>query len=156
MNGLPPNCGAVLEWGIRGSLLSYMERDPAFEIETTGGATFSLKDGVHMDGRVDAEGVLFLDGSVVLRAHAGALIVPLIGVQVNREALTIDDPGEDRDELAAKPGRLALVKLEEVAGADDGTLVYGTRLAAEADALFMFNYIPDTPFDPLRIRLSVR
>ncbi|MDQ0821441.1 hypothetical protein QFZ69_002320 [Arthrobacter sp. V1I7] len=156
MSGLPPNCDAVLEWGIRGSLLSYMERDRAFEIETTGGATFSLADGVHMNGSVDADGVLFLDGSVVLRAHAGALIVPLIGVQVTGDALTIDDPGEDRVELATNPGRLALVRLGEVAGAQEGTLVYATRLAAEADALFMFNYIPDTPFDPLRIRLSVR
>jgi hypothetical protein len=146
----------MLEWGIRGSLLSYMQRDPAFEIETTGGAAFSLADGVQMNGSVDADGVLFLDGSVVLRAHAGALIVPLIGVQVSGEALTIDDPGEDRVELAANPGRLALVRLVEGPGAQDGTLIYTTRLAAEADALFMFNYIPDSPFDPLRIRLSVR
>ena len=79
-----------------------MSRDPDFEAETEGRATFSLEDGLRMPGRVDAAGVLRLEGSVVLRAHRGALTVPLIGVEVTAEALSIDDPA---DEPSTTPSR---------------------------------------------------
>lgn len=150
MTGLPPNRDAVLEWGVRDTLLAYMARSPDFAVETAGGATFSLEDGARFTGRVDAGGVLVLDGSVVLRAHGGALTVPLVDVRVDGETLTVDDAGAEPGET----GRLTLVTLEEVSEGVEGELVFATRLAHEADALFMYNYLPDSPFDPLRIRLS--
>ncbi len=162
VTGLPPGRDAVLEWGIRAALLSYMSRDPDFEAETEGRASFSLEDGLRMPGRVDAAGVLRLEGSVVLRAHRGALIVPLIGVEVTAEALSIDDPADEveHDSVAAsgdaardrRPDRIALVKLTPVPDGSEETMVFATRLAAEADALFGYSYLPDAAFDPLRLR----
>jgi hypothetical protein len=32
--------------------------------------------------------------------------------------------------------------------------MFGTRLASTADALFMYNYLPGSDFDPLRIRFN--
>lgn len=150
MTGLPPNRDAVLEWGVRDTLLAYMARSPDFAVETTGGAAFSLEDGARFTGRVDADGVLALDGSVVLRAHGGALTVPLVGVRVDGETLTVNDTGAE----PGQPARLVLVTLEAVTDAADGDLVFATRLARDADALFMYNYLPDSPFDPLRVRLA--
>ena len=164
VTGLPPNRTAVLEWGIRAALLSYMRRDPDFEIETTGEATFNREDGVRMPGRVDAAGTLRLDGSVVLRAHHGALTVPLIGVEVTTDALTIDDPADEPEPVSdrgsgddagdRRADRLALVRLEPVPDASDSTMVFATRLAPEADALFGYSYLPDTAFDPLRLTFA--
>ncbi|GAA1957866.1 HtaA domain-containing protein [Microbacterium deminutum] len=161
MRGLPPNRDAVLAWGIRASLLSYMSRDPDFEIRTTEAATFTLDDGLRMPGRVDAAGVLRFEGSVVLRAHHGALVVPLVGVEIDAGALTIDDPADERPPTPAggsadlardRPqARLGLVNLERTPDPAVGTMVFATRLAAEADALFGYNYLPDTDFDPLRL-----
>lgn len=155
MTGLPPDRRADLQWGIRGALIDYMLRDPGFAVETEGGASFSPDEGVRMSGRVGADGVLRLDGRVVLRAHAGALTVPLVEVEVTETALSILDPAEEAEGAsagAARP-RLALVRLEAAESADE-SVVYTSRLAGEADALFMYNYIPDTPFDPVRISLS--
>ena len=153
MNGLPPRTDAVVEWGIRASLLTYMAGAPDFEVETSGRATFSLPAGARMTGRVDEHGVLRLDGSVVLRAHVGALLVPLIDVRIDGRALTIADPVSSEGTDAA---RLALVDLvaPEVVESDTGVVMFGTRLASTADALFMYNYLPGSDFDPLRIRFN--
>ncbi len=153
MNGLPPHADAVVEWGIRASLLTYMASARDFEVETTGDATFSVSGGARMTGRVDEHGVLRLGGSVVLRAHVGALLVPLIDVRIDGRALTIADPASSED---SDDARLALVDLvpPEVVDSDPGAIMFGTRLASTADALFMFNYLPGSHFDPLRIRLN--
>ncbi len=153
MKALTPYADAVVEWGIRASLLTYMAGARDFEVETTGGATFSLPAGARMTGRVDEHGVLRLDGSVVLRAHLGALLVPLIDVRIDGRALTIADPASSD---GSDDERLALVDLvpPEVEESDPGTIVFGTRLASTADALFMFNYLPGSDFDPLRIRVN--
>jgi len=153
VEALTPHADAVVEWGIRASLLTYMAGARDFEVETTGGATFSLPAGARMTGRVDEHGVLRLDGSVVLRAHLGALLVPLIDVRIDGRALTIADPASSD---GSDDERLALVDLvpPEVEESDPGTIVFGTRLASTADALFMFNYLPGSDFDPLRIRVN--
>lgn len=153
MNGLPPHVDAVVEWGIRASLLTYMAGAQDFEVETTGDATFSVSGGARMTGRVDEHGVLRLDGSVVLRAHLGALLVPLIDVRIDGRALTIADPASSD---GSDDERLALVDLvpPEAEDSEPGTIVFGTRLASTADALFMFNYLPGSDFDPLRIRVN--
>lgn len=109
-----------------------------------------------MPGRTDADGVLHGDGSVILRAHGGALTVPLVGVQVTADALTVEDPGAEPEDDHA---RLTLVQLEETPGEeapdeDASTRAFGTRLSAEADGLFMYNYLPNSSFDPLTIRFS--
>lgn len=151
MTSILANRDAVLEWGIRGSLLSYMSSARDFEVETTGGALFDLESGVRMQGRSDAAGVVHFEGSVILRAHQGALTLPLVGVQVDSGALSIDDPGAENPD---QPGRRDLVVLEVVADATPTTATFTSRLSGEADALFMFNYLPGAAFDPLVIRFG--
>lgn len=151
MTGFPPNRDAVLRWGIRDTLLAYMTRSSDFEVEATGGASFTAEGGARMTGRTDAAGILHLDGSVVLRAHGGALTVPLIAVTVTADALSVDDPGSEPDDEVE---RVTLVALEETAQDADGTRVFATKLSSGADALFMYNYLPGSPFDPLRIAFA--
>ena len=151
MTGLPPNRDAVLRWGIRDTLLAYMTRSSDFEVEATGGAGFTVEDGARMTGRTDADGVLRLDGAVILRAHGGALCVPLIAVRVTAETVTVDDPGtEPGDQIE----RVTLVDLMEADPDADGTRVFATKLSTEADSLFMYNYLPGSPFDPIRIEFA--
>ena len=138
----PEGRRAVLEWGLKRSLLEYLRRDPAFAWDADG-VDFDPETGVRFPAVTTSRGLL-ASGSLVLRAHAGALRVPLVGVRIDDGALTIDDPVE------GAPERLALVVLGDAVPIPGGHELSAT-LAPDADSLFLFNYVPRTPFDPVRV-----
>jgi hypothetical protein len=142
----PAGRRAVLEWGVKRSLLEYMSRDPAFAWDADD-VDFNPAIGVRLAAVTTASGGLDASGSLVLRAHAGALTVPLVGVRLQNGELTIDDP------VDGAPARLSLVVLGEPVATADG-YEFATTLAASADSLFLYNYVPKTQFDPIRVRLG--
>ncbi|WP_159500466.1 HtaA domain-containing protein [Microbacterium sp. 18062] len=141
----------VLEWGVRDTLLQYLERSADFEAQVRDGAVYRAGRGIELPLARHADGTLRATGSVVLRAHGGALTVPLVGVVLDGAALWIDDPVDG-------PGaRMPLVTLaepvrEEAPERGGGVVRYRTALAAQADVLFMYNYVPGAPFAPLFVR----
>lgn len=131
----------VLEWGLKRSLLEYLRRTPDLEVTMTGGARFDPDAGVCIPVEPHGEGYR-AKGGVVLRAHGGALTVPLVDVRIEGGALTMPDP-------AGEPGdRVRFVELEG-AGPERR---WRTRLAPEADALFLYRYTPGEAFDDLVVR----
>lgn len=141
----------VLEWGVRDTLLQYLERSSDFEAVARDGAVYRAGRGIELPLVREADGTLRATGSVVLRAHGGALTVPLVGVVLDETALWIDDP------VDGPPARMPLVTLgaPERGEAPEGggeIVRYRTALAAQADILFMYNYVPGAPFAPLLVR----
>lgn len=127
----------VLEWRVKDSLLAYMQRSADFAVEAHGGAEFT-GTAVRLPAEVRADGAVEATGGILLSAHGGALRLGLIGVVVRDGALWIDDPLEEQD-------KRRLVEVTETPGG------YETRLAADADILFLYNYVAGTPFGPLRV-----
>ena len=79
-------------------------------------------------------------GDLELRAHGGALSLPLRTVVIDRGELTIADPLEEAE-------RRVLVTVDPDA---DEHGWRETRLAAASDILFLHTYLPGVPFGPLR------
>lgn len=143
---------AVIEWRIKESLLAYMRRDPGFAVTLARGAEFDPESGVRLPAVVQPDGSVAATGAAVLSAHGGALAVPLVNAVIADGALWIDDPIEA--EPGGAPARLRLVTLhpaDDGAAGDPGAAL-ATRLAPEADVLFLYNYVPATPFGALSIR----
>lgn len=136
----------TLVWRVRDSLVAYMCADPAFAVEVVGEASFSPEEGVRLAAHRLPDGRIVADGAVTLRAHGGALQVPLVGVRIEDGALWIRDP-EDAERVL----RLVSVAPSDAGGAD----VFDTALAPEADLLFMYNYAPGVPFAPLSVEPAV-
>ncbi|MEV7694643.1 hypothetical protein AB0N73_15060 [Microbacterium sp. NPDC089189] len=136
----------TLVWRVRDSLVAYMSVDPAFEVEVVGEASFSPEAGVRLPARRLPDGRIVAEGGVILRAHGGALQIPLVDVRVEDGALWVRDP-----EDAERGLRLVTVAPSAAGGAD----VFDTALAPEADLLFMYNYAPGVPFAPLSVEAAV-
>ena len=128
----------ILEWHVRPSLLTYLQRMPDFVVTTEGGAEFT-GEAVRLPAVRTADGAFEASGIVELSGHGGALALPLRGVVVTDAALWIDDP-------TGTGVRHRLVNLRP--RAEGG---YDTTLAAESDILFLYNYLPDTSFGPLLV-----
>jgi len=138
-----PGDAVVVAWGVKRSLLDYMMRSESFVATSDGGASFDAATGAAIPATVAEDGEIVATGGVLLSAHDGALVVPLVGVRIDGVALTVDDPVE--------PGRrLALVGLTEVP-ADEGSR-WTTALGHDADVLFLHNYLPGTAFDEVFVR----
>lgn len=143
----------VVEWGVKRTLLDYMERDAAFAWAAEGGGTFSLGAGARIPAIVAPDGAVRASGAVTISAHHGALTVPLVGLEIRDGALSIADP-------AGGPGdRIVLVDVRRV-GEEAPTDVeiirrYATSLSRSADRLFMFNYLPGVAFDDLIVRIPL-
>ena len=126
----------ILEWHVRPSLLTYLQRTPDFAVTVEGGAEFT-GEAVRLPAVQTSEDAFEASGAVALSGHGGALTLPLRGVVVSEGALWVDDPmGTD--------ARHRLVNLRP--RAEGG---YDTTLAAESDILFLYNYLPATSFGPL-------
>ncbi|WP_194409806.1 hypothetical protein [Microbacterium cremeum] len=136
--------GAVIRWRIKDTLLAYMTRDRSFSVTATGGATFGAVEGIALPAVDVGEGTWRATGAVTLSAHGGALRVPLIGVRLTRDALWIEAPDGDAGDQ--------MVRLVTVHAAPAGG--FATALAPEADLLFLYNYVPGTPFGELSIESS--
>ena len=128
----------ILEWHVRPSLLTYLQRMPDFVVMTEGGAEFT-GEAVRLPAVRTADGGFEASGIVELSGHGGALTLPLRGVVVTDAALWIDDPA----------GTGARHRLVNVRPRPEGG--YDTTLAAESDILFLYNYLPDTSFGPLLV-----
>jgi len=140
----------VIEWGVRDTLLGYLQRADDFTVETGGGGTFA--DGlVRLPATRDAQGVVAATGWVRLRAHGGALAVDLVDVSIQDGALWITDPIADPiagGELA----RMRLVTVEpDASTTSENVETYTTALAPGADVLFLYNYPSGAAFAPLRV-----
>lgn len=129
---------AVLEWFVRPSLLTYLQRMPDFVVTAEGGGEFT-GEAVRLPGVRLGPDAFEASGAVVLSGHGGALTLPLRGVSVADGALWIDDP-------LGGSARHRLVNLHE--RAEGG---FDTTLAAESDILFLYNYLPDTSFGELLV-----
>ncbi|MBU4464771.1 MAG: hypothetical protein KKH75_02880 [Actinobacteria bacterium] len=129
----------VLEWHVRPSLLAYLQRMPDFAVRAEGGAEFR-GEAVLLPAVERSDGALQASGAIELSGHGGALNLALRGVVLTADTLWIDDP---LGELDARP----LVLLQPGA---DGAIE--TRLAAEADILFLYSYLPGAPFGSLFVR----
>ena len=128
----------MLEWRVRPSLLTYLQRMPDFVVVTEGGAEFT-GEAVRLPALQVGPDAFEASGAVELSGHAGALTLPLRGVVVRDGALWIDDPtGEDA------PHRLVNLRARPEGG-------YDTTLAAESDILFLYNYLPNTSFGELLV-----
>lgn len=137
---------ARLEWRVRESLVAYMQKDESFNIELSGGGLFTESAGIVVPVSVAGDGVVHAVGAVTLSAHNGSLTVALVNASIEDLGLWIDDPLDD----ALPPARLRLVdlNLRESDGAD-GRTVFETKLAANADVLFSYNYPVGSPFADL-------
>ncbi|WP_162893181.1 HtaA domain-containing protein [Microbacterium halotolerans] len=136
----------IVEWGVKRSLLEYMQRAGDLEVEVEGGAGFDADAGVTIPAVREPDGRVRFLGSVVLRAHQGALEVPIVDGEIADDVLSIADPaGEDGD-------RLALVALVAVPGNGEGAQRWTSRLAEDADALFRYNYVPRAAFEDVVVR----
>lgn len=136
----------AIEWGIRDTLMSYLARAADFAVECVGGASFDPVVGVSIPATVEPDGRARATGAVSLQAHGGALSLPLRGLDVDGEVLWIDDPVE------GAPARQRLMLLAPAVSDEPGVDRYETRLSPEADALFLYNYVPEVSFAPLRVR----
>lgn len=127
----------VIEWRVKDTLLDYMQRNPDFVVEASGGAEFT-GTAVRLPAVAAADGAIEAAGTVSLSAHGGALCLPLIGAVIRDGGLWIEDPLEEQTQRR-------LVDLEPDA---EG---YRTRLAAESEILFLYSYLSGTPFGALRV-----
>jgi hypothetical protein len=134
----------VIRWQLRDSLVGYMLRDPGFEVVATGGASFDPAAGVTLPAQRQSSGEVRASGSVVLRAHDGALTVPLVGVRIHEQTLWIAAPGDGEE---APEQAFVTLSGQQEAG------VFQTQLAAESDALFLYNYVPGADFGRLEVRV---
>lgn len=128
----------ILEWHVRPSLLTYLQRMPDFVVTAEGGAEFT-GEAVRLPAMRTTDGGLEASGAIELSGHGGALTLPLRGVVVTEDSLWIDEP-------TGAGGRHRLVNVRP--RAEGG---YDTTLAAESDILFLYNYLPDTSFGPLLV-----
>ncbi|MDQ1129665.1 hypothetical protein [Microbacterium sp. SORGH_AS_0888] len=128
---------AMIEWHVKDTLLGYLQRNRDFRVDAAGGAEFT-GTAVRLPAVVRDDGAVEATGRIALSAHGGALSLGLVGAVVRDGALWIDDPLEEAD-------KRRLVELTETA---DG---YETRLAADADILFLYAYLAGTPFGSLRV-----
>lgn len=134
---------AILRWQVKESLLAYMRRDAGFRVEAEGGARLD-GDVVEIPGEVDGAGRFVASGAIVLSAHGGSLALALRDVVIDDGVLTIRDPLEDTDPgVDAAAGRMRLATLSPHAGSSTS---FDAQLAGEADVLFLYNYVPGTPF----------
>lgn len=140
-----------IEWRVRDSLLSYLERAPDFSVETTGGAAFVSGEGVTFPAVVGDAGELAATGAVTFRAHGGMLTIPLRGVRLDGEGLSIRDPLGDDD--AAPEAAVPMRRLLLVPGVQLPVLEgeYVAELAPESDAMFLYNYVPRAPFGVVHV-----
>jgi len=144
-NGSGEAC--AVEWLVKRSLIDYMATAGDFEVETSGGAEFSLDDGALIPAVRAADGIVRMTGAVVLRAHGGALAVPIVDGEIAEGMLSIADPVEEGE-------RMALVAVEEIPGVDGSERRWSAKLADDADVLFQFTYGPRTPFDDVVVRAA--
>lgn len=126
----------VLEWHVLPSLLTYLQRMPDFVVTTEGGAEFT-GEAVRLPGVQTGPDVFEASGAIELSGHGGALTLPLRGVVVREGSLFVEDPLG-----GTAPQRLVNLRARAEGG-------YDTTLAAESDALFLYNYLPDTSFGVL-------
>lgn len=143
----------VIEWGVRASLLQYLLREPDAQVLLDGGAELDAASPagplVRLPARRSASGAIVATASACLRAHGGALAVDLVDVVIADGALWVADPVEDA--TASPRPRIRLVTLAEEAEAGEGVRSWETRLAPEADALFLYRYLAGSAFAPVRV-----
>lgn len=139
-----------IQWQIKDSLLAYMQRDDSFTVTASGGAGFAPESGVTLPAESTPDGAVRATGTIVLSAHDGALTVPLVNVVIDDDALWIADPAH---EGTGEAPRIRLVTLHRDEAADPAAAGRSipTKLAGDADGLFLYMYVPATDFAPLRI-----
>ncbi|MCE7481200.1 HtaA domain-containing protein [Microbacterium profundi] len=133
-----------LEWGIRKSFVTYVERLPDGSVSATGGA---VRDGdvFRLSGRRLVSGGWAFDGVLHFSGYSGVLDVTL-------EAIRIDGA-----ELSAEVGgtRITLALLAEpsnAAGDDESLRVDAVLFTDDGGAVFGGVYSANTPADPITIR----
>ncbi len=128
---------ALLEWQVRDSLLAYMQRSPDFAVRADGGAEFT-GTAVRVPALVQEDGAVEATGWIELSAHGGALCLALVGAVLRDGALWVDDPLGEHEK-------------RRLVHTDPAGAGYDTRLAADADVLFLYSYVPGAPFGSLRV-----
>ena len=145
-----PGADAVIEWGIKRSLIGYMASDSSFEWHGSRGASFSIDTGATLPAVVAEDGTLQATGDLVLTGHKGALTVPLVDLVLEARSITIADP------VDGPPDRLELVTVAPLGSVHlTGTGAvhrFSATLSREADGLFLYNYLPGVAFDDLLVR----
>ncbi|HEX7759984.1 MAG TPA: HtaA domain-containing protein [Caulobacteraceae bacterium] len=153
---------ATLNWGVKESFRNYVEGsggaiDAGLGAARTedGGFTFPAAPGQGLtlgaDGRPQGRGEF--TGEVRFQAHGGMLSVfladPALEIAPSGAFLTVaDSPDRTR--------RLPLAKLDLAAmsTADDGELVIPASMSNEGWQVLGDHYLPSTPLDPVRVRLT--
>lgn len=139
-----------LQWGIKSSLLRYVQGMPDGTIEVSRGAA-ETAEGFVFPATFTVEGELSFRGTVTLTGHGGMLHLPLSDPALVAEgagwALTIADP-DNADE------RLQFARAGQLIETDRGLCAVGTVLTSDGADLFFGPYVAGTPLDDPCVRRS--
>lgn len=132
-------------WALKESLIDYMRRDPEFSADVSGGALFDDAGSVFLPASRGSDGAIRATGAAVLRAHHGTLNLPLIDLVIVDNELWVTLPALIGTEGDGE--RLRLATLVTTENPD----VFDVKLASDADAHFLYNYVPGVAFGRLRV-----
>lgn len=153
---------STLEWGLKQSFRAYVEAAGG-SIETGEGAerkadgafafTAAPGDaGLKLGANGKPEGVASFLGEVRCEAHGGMLKVfladPAVEIGPDGGAITVADSAA-RDRRV----RLAVLDLDATTG-DGDALVIPSKLSRDGWQVLGDHYPPNTPLDPVRVRLA--
>jgi hypothetical protein len=153
----------TLEWGLKQSFRAYVEAAGG-SIATGEGATRTADGafafaaapgdaGLTLGAGGKPEGAARFVGEVRCEAHGGMLKVfladPAVEIGADGAAITVAETAA-RDRRVA----LAVLDLEAATKGDDGALVIPTRLAMDGWRVLGDHYPPNTPLDPVRVKVG--
>jgi hypothetical protein len=135
-----------LEWGVRTSLLAYVEALPDGCVQAGDGA-IRRGEVFAIPGRPTGADVFAFDGTVHFAGHHGVLDVTLTAFRLHRT-------GETAELFADIAGELT--RIAELAGVrtDDGALLHSGMVTLTDDGAAVLGgvYSPGTPLAPITVR----
>lgn len=141
---------ALLRWGIKSSLVTYIRQLNDGSISTSGNVV-ALADGrFEFAGAADDSANTSFSGAVHLRGHAGMLSLDIVDPRVEHDLghtfLTIADQDEP-------DGRGRIVRLGGFSRATSlpASCTMSSELTAFGEGLFLANYRAGMLFDPVEV-----